>query len=129
MHERTAIAYVAPWVDLGGSDKGTLDWFRWIDRDRFAPSLITTQPSLNRRVHEMQRYAEEVWVLPELLAGMAVPQFIFDFLHTRDVGVMHIMNSRIAFDLLPDLGNLPSPPKVVVQLHVEEADRSDTSGT
>jgi SAM-dependent methyltransferase len=24
-------------VDYGGSDKGTIDWFRWLDRSRFAP--------------------------------------------------------------------------------------------
>ena len=34
------------------------------------------------------------------------------------------MNSRLGYELLPDLARLPRPPKVVVQLHVEEADRS-----
>ena len=34
------------------------------------------------------------------------------------------MNSRLGFELLPDLASLPRPPKVVVQLHVEEQDRS-----
>ncbi len=24
---RVPILYLAPWVDLGGSDKGTIDWF------------------------------------------------------------------------------------------------------
>ena len=43
--DRIPVLYLAPWVDYGGSDKGTIDWFRWLDRDRFAPSLITTQPS------------------------------------------------------------------------------------
>src|SRR4051794_3110523 len=56
---RVPVCYLAPWVDYGGSDKGTIDWFRWLDRDRFAPSLITTQPSDNRRLAEVARYAEE----------------------------------------------------------------------
>ena len=34
------------------------------------------------------------------------------------------MNSRLGFDLLPDLQALEAPPAVVVQLHVEEPDRS-----
>ena len=34
------------------------------------------------------------------------------------------MNSRIGYDLLPDLASLPMPPIVVVQLHVEEPDHS-----
>ena len=30
--DRTPILYLAPWVDLGGSDKGTIDWFKRLDR-------------------------------------------------------------------------------------------------
>ena len=121
---RLAALYLAPWVDYGGSDKGTIDWFKWIDRGRFAPSLITTQPSANRRLSEIYPFAEEVWALPEHMAGLHFPKFIFDFLHTRDVRVLHIMNSRLGYELLPDLAALPHPPVVVVQLHVEEPDRS-----
>ncbi len=121
---RTPILYLAPWVDFGGTDKGTIDWFRWIDRGRFAPSLITTQPSLNRRLSEVEPYAEEVWPATEFFAGADLPGLIFDFIHTRGVEVLHVMNSRIAFDLLPDLAALPNPPAVVVQLHVEEHDKS-----
>lgn len=121
---RIPILYLAPWVDFGGSDKGTIDWFRWLDRDRFAPSLITTQPSGNRRLKEIQPLAEEVWALPEHLAGPQFPGFIFDFIHTRGVRLLHIMNSRLGFELLPDLASLDHPPAVVVQLHVEESDRS-----
>src|ERR1700733_9247329 len=66
---RVPICYLAPWVDYGGSDKGTIDWFRWIDRDRFVPSLVTTQPSPNRRLAEIYPFADEVWALPTFLAG------------------------------------------------------------
>jgi len=121
---RVPILYVAPWVDYGGTDKGTIDWFRWLDRERFAPSLVTTQPSDNRRLAEVIPYAEEVWPLPELMAGGAMPRRIFDLIHSRGIEVLHVMNSRLGFDLLPDLAALPRPPKVVVQLHVEEQDRS-----
>ena len=121
---RTPILYVAPWVDYGGTDKGTIDWFRWLDRDRYAPSLVTTQPSSNRRLKEIAPFAEEVWPLSDLMSGPEMPQFIFDFIHTREVELLHVMNSRLGYELLPDLACLLKPPKVVVQLHVEEADRS-----
>lgn len=122
--ERIPILYLAPWVDYGGSDKNTIDWFRWIDRDRFAPSLITTQPSPNRLLTEIAPFAEEIWALPDLMPAEDMPKFIFDFLHSRNIRVLHLMNSRLGFELLPDLACLPSPPAVVIQLHVEEADRS-----
>ena len=122
---RVGVAYLAPWVDLGGTAKGTLDWFRTIDRDRFAPSLLLTQaPSRNRLLPEVAPYAEEVWNLPDLMPGGEMPYFILDFVHSRGIEVVHVMNSRLAFDLLPDLSLLPRPPAIVVQLHVEEETRA-----
>ncbi len=121
---RIPVLYLAPWIDFGGTDKNTIDWFRCIDRERFAPSLITTQPSPNRRLDEVADFAEEVWVLPDLMPAERMPAFILDFLHSRQVQILHLMNSRLGFDLLPDFSCLPQPPRVVVQLHVEEADRS-----
>lgn len=121
---RVPILYLAPWVDLGGSDKGTIDWFRSIDRTRYAPSLITTQPSPNRWLHKVEPYAEEVWDLPDLMPGAAFPAFILGFIESRGVGVVHIMNSRLGFDLLPDMTCLSRPPAVVVQAHAEEPDKS-----
>src|SRR6185503_21010514 len=59
-----------------------------------------------------------------LMAGHEMPRFVFDFLATRAVDVLHVMNARLGFELLPDLAALPRPPRVVVQLHVEEQDRS-----
>ena len=122
--DRIPVMYLAPWVDYGGSDKGTIDWFRWLDRERYAPILVTTQPSDNRRLDEIRPYATEVWPLPDLVAGQHMPGLVFDLIGTRGVRVLHIMNSRLGFELLPDLASLPAPPAVVVQLHVEEEDRS-----
>jgi glycosyltransferase involved in cell wall biosynthesis len=121
--ERVPVLYLAPWVDYGGSDKGTIDWFRWLDRTRFRPSLITTQPSKNRRLAEVAPFADEIWALPDLMSGARFPEFIVDFIVSREVAVVHIMNSRIAFDLLPDIHALDRRPRIVVQLHVEEPDR------
>ncbi|HWM09624.1 MAG TPA: glycosyltransferase [Solirubrobacteraceae bacterium] len=122
--DRIPILYLAPWVDLGGSDKGTIDWFRHIDRERWAPSLITTQPSSNRWLHHVEPYADEVWDLPDLMVGCQFPAFVLGFIESRGVQVVHIMNSRLGFDLLPDMTCLPEPPVVVVQMHAEEPDRS-----
>lgn len=122
--DRIGILYLAPWVDLGGSDKGTIDWFRCIDRTRFRPYLITTQPSQNRWLHLVAPFAEEIWELPDLFPGGAFPEFILGFIASRGIEVVHIMNSRLAFDMLVDFSMLPEPPVIVVQFHAEEPDRS-----
>ena len=124
LHGRVPVLYLAPWVDVGGSDKGTIDWFRFLDRDRFAPSLVTTQPFANRRLSEVEAYADEVWELPQLMRGDDFPRFIFAFIASRGVRLVHIMNSRLGYELLPVMATLPDRPRVVVQLHVEEPDRS-----
>lgn len=124
IHDRAAVLYLAPWVDVGGADKGTVDWFRFLDRTRFRPSLITTQPSPNRRLREVAPCADELWELPQLMRGDDFPRFILAFIQTRGIKVVHIMNSRLGFELLPQIATLPDRPRVVVQLHVEEPDRS-----
>lgn len=123
--DRVPILYLAPWVDYGGTGKGTLDWFRHLDRSRYEPSLILTQhPSPNRLLSRVEPYAEELWNLPDLMPGGAMPHFILDFVHTRGIRLVHVMNSRLGFELLPDLCSLPDPPATVVQLHVEEDNRA-----
>jgi glycosyltransferase involved in cell wall biosynthesis len=122
--DRVRVLYLAPWVGYGGSDKNTIDWFRHLDRERFTPYLVTTQPSENPMIDQVAPFAEEVWVLPDLMPAEQMPAFIFDFLVSRRIDVVHVMNSRLGFDLLPDLSTLPQPPAVVVQLHVEEVDKS-----
>jgi glycosyltransferase involved in cell wall biosynthesis len=122
--QRIPILYLAPWVDLGGSDKGTIDWFKHIDRSRWAPSIITTQPSANRWLPELTPYADEIWPLPDLMRGSEFPPFILGFIESRHIEVVHIMNSRLGYDLMPDMRCLPNPPAVVVQHHAEEHDRS-----
>ena len=54
------------------------------------------------------------------MAGDDMPEFILGFVESRGVEVVHIMNSRLGIDLLPDLATLPRPPATVVQLHAEE---------
>lgn len=122
--KRTPLLYLAPWIDYGGTDKNTIDWFRAIDRDRFAPYLITTQASPNRRIDEVAAFADEIWVLPDLMPAEDMPKFILDFIVSRGIEAVHLMNARLGFELLPDITCLPQSPGIVVQLHVEEADRS-----
>lgn len=124
MSGRLPVLYLAPWVGYGGSDKNTIDWFRWLDRERFAPYLITTQASENPLLDQVEPYAEEVWVLPDLMVANEMPAFIEEFVATRGIRAIHLMNSKLGFDLLPELAALPEAPAVVVQMHAEEADRS-----
>jgi hypothetical protein len=114
---RTPILFLAPWVDEGIPDAAVVRWFASLDRDRWASSLITTQPSANSQLPQVEPCAEEIWDLPDLMPGEAFPGFILGFIESRAVELVHIMDARLAFDLLPDIACLPHPPAIVAQLH------------
>jgi glycosyltransferase involved in cell wall biosynthesis len=122
--DRLGILYLAPWVSVGGSDKGTVDWFRHLSGRAFRRYLMTTQLSDNKLLPLIEDHADELWSLPDLLPGRLMPAFILDFVEARQVNVVHIMNSRLGFDLLPAIKVSRPHVRTVVQLHVEEEDRS-----
>ena len=119
--ERAPILHIAPWVDLDGSDDATIAWFKHLDPSRWAPSLITTTPSPNRALSQLEPCAEEIWNLPDLMPGKGFPEFILGFIESRAVRVVHIVSSRLAFDLLPDMTCLPEPPAVVAELRAGDS--------
>jgi glycosyltransferase involved in cell wall biosynthesis len=123
--DRVPILCIAPAVDLSGSELETIDWFKQIDRGRWKPSLITTQPSANRRLHEVEPFAEEVWELPDLMAGAGFPEFILGFIESRGVRLVQITDSRLGFDLLPDMTSLPDPLAVVVRMRAPKPPQAD----
>jgi glycosyltransferase involved in cell wall biosynthesis len=122
--DRLGILYLAPWVSVGGSDKGTVDWFRHLSGTAFRRYLMTTQVSDNKLLPLIEDHADEIWSLPDVLPGRLMPAFILDFVEARQVNVVHIMNSRLGFDLLPAIKVSRPHVRTVVQLHVEEEDRS-----
>lgn len=125
MPDPAPILYLAPSVDPATAERGTADWFRQLDRERWRPSLILTEPSPNRGLAEIRRFAEEIWDLPDLMQGSHFPEFILGFIESRDVAVVHIADSRLAFNLLPDMASLRRPPAIVAQLRAGEGGAPD----
>ena len=121
--DRIPILYIAPEVDSEESAEDALAWFGKIDRERWAPSLITTEPSPNRHLHLIEPFAEEAWDLPDLMPGGRFPEFVLGFIESRGVRLVHVDGSRLAFDLLPDMTCLALPPAVVAQMHAGEGNR------
>ena len=118
------ILYIAPWLTIGGSDKGTVDWLRQIPSQAFRRYLMTTVVSDNALFPEAAELADEAWCLPELVNRQKMPQIVIEFIATRGVDIVHVMNSRLGFDLIPTIRAAFPEVQIVVQLHAEEHDRS-----
>jgi glycosyltransferase involved in cell wall biosynthesis len=115
------ILYLAPWLTVGGADRGTIDWFRHIGRDAFERLLVTTEASDNALYAEAEALADEAWCLPEISDREAVPHFVLDLVANRGVDLVHVMNSKAGFDLIPALkSSFPDVP-VVAQFHADES--------
>ena len=95
---------------------GTLEWIQQLDRERWAPSIVTTEPAPNSGLAACEPFAEEVWDLADLMPGGGFPGFILGLIESREVEVVHIFDSRLGFDLLPDIACLPRPPVVFVRI-------------
>ncbi|HTT93530.1 MAG TPA: glycosyltransferase [Solirubrobacterales bacterium] len=100
--------------DGAGEDVGA--WLENLDRERWPTHLITTQPAPNRALRAIEAEACEVWDLPDLMPGGGMPEFILGFIESRGIGVVHILDSRLGFDLLPDIACLRKPPVVVARM-------------
>jgi glycosyltransferase involved in cell wall biosynthesis len=122
--EPTGVLYLAPWMTIGGADKGTLDWFRHIGPYSFRRYLLTTLASNNALFDQCDALADEAWCLPDVINRQAIPQFVIDFIATRNIGVLHIMNSKLGFDMIPTIRTAYPNIPVVVQLHCEENNRT-----
>ncbi len=80
--------------------------------------LITTQPAENRGVRGSEAKVDEFWDLPDVMPGGSMPGFLLTFIESRRVGIVHIFESRLGFDLLPDIACLAEPPVVVARMPV-----------
>ena len=99
------ILYVAPWLIVGGSDAMTIDWFRKIGHENFNKYFVTTLPKPNTWIYKIRGYADEIYELPSLKSNddRDIGQFLLDFIEDRNIHIVHIMNSQIAFRALPSL--------------------------
>ncbi|HKZ12523.1 MAG TPA: glycosyltransferase family A protein, partial [Solirubrobacterales bacterium] len=105
--------------DAAGADVG--EWLAGLDRERWPTHLITTQPAANRGLRAIESAAREVWDLPDLMPGQGMPEFILGLIESRGIGVVQILDSRLGFDLLPDIACLEAPPVVVARMLSPEA--------
>jgi hypothetical protein len=120
--ERVPILYLAASVDRGDAARAAIEWCESLDRRRWLPLALATEPSRNRDLHLIEPLAEETWDLPDLMPGGRFPEFILGFIESREVRLVHIADSRLGFDLLPDMTCLPQPPAVVARMRAGEDD-------
>jgi hypothetical protein len=114
--QQRRVLHLAASVEAPDAPGSTIEWARQIDHERWAPSIVTTEPAPNTGLAECERYADEVWDLADLMPGGSFPEFIVTLIESREIEVLHIFDSRLGYDLLPDIACLPHPPVVCARM-------------
>lgn len=116
---KLSILYVAPWLMTGGADTMTIDWFRALDGEWSEKYFVSTLPGCNNWLPKIIDYASGIYDLPALgyKRRAEMVEFIIDIIARKKIDILHIMNSEVAFDALPELKERFPALKVVAQFH------------
>jgi glycosyltransferase involved in cell wall biosynthesis len=115
------VLHVAPHLDVGGADRVVLDLLEFKD-PAVARDLVVTDPGARGWLPAAHEAGSRVWDLATLVTARHRPEFLLGLVAEHGYDVVHIMNSRIGYDLTPILSRLPAPPITVAHLHGEEVE-------
>jgi len=117
--DRLRVLYIAPWLITGGADTMTVDWFCQLKSSWSDKFFVTTIFRDHNWLPKIAEAAQGIYNLPELGCRdqAAMTEFLLEFIVLQKIDILHIMNSEIAFNALPELKEKFPNLKVVVQFH------------
>ncbi len=117
--KKLRILYASPWLITGGADTMTVDWFRELDGKWCEKYLVTTLFNNNNWLPKIAATAAGIFDLPGLGCSTLadVTRFLVDFIARQQIDILHIMNSELTFNALPELKKHFPGLKVVAQFH------------
>jgi glycosyltransferase involved in cell wall biosynthesis len=97
----------------------TVDWFRELDGKWCEKYLVTTLVNNNNWLPKIAATAAGIFDLPGLGCSTLadVTRFLVDFIARQQIDILHIMNSELTFNALPELKKHFPGLKVVAQFH------------
>jgi glycosyltransferase involved in cell wall biosynthesis len=113
------VLHVVPHLGVGGADRVVLDLLGF-DDPAVRRDLVVTEPAGNEWLRDAHATGARIWNLPELLPERYRAEFLLSLIADRSYDVVHIMNSRLGYDLTPAMARLDHPPFTVAHLHGEE---------
>ena len=119
-HSKIHVAFVVPWMVMGGADKFNLDLIAGLDRSRFDVGVLTTLASENPWVQKFRAVCADVFNLPNFVEPTDFAAFISYYIKSRDLDVLVVSNSYIGYSLTPWLRENFPALAIVDYVHMEE---------
>ena len=114
------ILMIIPWMEMGGADLFNLHIVEKINKEKFAVSIVCTQPAKNCWKHHFEKWTENIWILPEFLKPEEYAAYIIDLVGQKNIDLIFLSNSYYGYHLLPMLKCTYPQIAVVDYVHMEE---------
>ncbi|MEQ8833910.1 MAG: glycosyltransferase family 4 protein [Miltoncostaeaceae bacterium] len=112
------IVHMIPHCDVGGADQVIVDLFAG-SPPGVSQYAVITEVFPSRWLSRLLPSAAGAWRLSELAPPAHHPAMALELVREIRPHVVHIMNSRLGFDLAPAFRRLEQPPAVVAHMHGE----------
>jgi hypothetical protein len=86
--------------DLGGAARPP-EWLAGLPPESFRQYLLAVDMSAENFAALSSEFPGESWHLDEFLAEGSLAEFVMEFMASRQIDLVHVVNSRLGFDLLP----------------------------
>lgn len=121
---RKSILLVIPWMPDRGPDAAILGLVRELGsqgyRVTIACTLLNVQSASTTSLRKLMRYTHDIFTIPAILRLADAPRFFAYLIESRNVQTVLIMNSQLAYGLLPWLS--PKFPAVKFVDYVQSAE-------
>jgi glycosyltransferase involved in cell wall biosynthesis len=117
---RPRILMVVPWLTTGGADKFNLDLVEQLSCRGWEITLATTVKGDHSWLPDFARHTPDIFILNHFLRMTDYPRFLRYLIQSRQVDLVLISNSELAYLLLPYLRfHCPDIP-LIDYCHMEE---------
>ena len=118
---RKRMLCIYPHLELGGADKFNLDMIAGLQANfGYDVTVATTLGAHHRWRHRFESLTSDVFTLNTFLSLCDYPRFIHYLIESRQVDVILISHSQLAYQLLPLLRAIAGDRALVDYLHMEE---------
>jgi glycosyltransferase involved in cell wall biosynthesis len=112
---------IFPHMEMGGADKFNLDMIGQLQSHYgYEVTVVTTLSSDDRWRHHFETLTPDVFTLSSFLPATDYPRFIQYLIESREVDIILISHSQLAYLLTPFLRSLGGNRALVDYLHIEE---------
>jgi glycosyltransferase involved in cell wall biosynthesis len=98
-----SLLLIVPWLKLGGADRYNLNVTQQLALHGWSVGIATTEPARHEWHSAFLAHTDDVFHLPSFLTPGAYVDFLVHFIRSRNVQVVMISNSMLAYAALPIL--------------------------